>query len=79
MGRNVDFSPSSSTEVQNEWHFAFVPPIYIHGMKKETFTYLFYLYFGNMYTSIRLEKLRENFKIKISLFEQLLKAEISLK
>jgi hypothetical protein len=39
----VDYWPSSSTEVKNDWSYTSVSPIGCHGMDKDSYTF-FYLF-----------------------------------
>jgi hypothetical protein len=38
LGREVNYSPSSSAEVKNGWSYASLALICIHGVGKENFT-----------------------------------------
>jgi hypothetical protein len=39
LGHEVDPSPPSSTEVKNEWHHTFSPPLRLHGTHRHNFTF----------------------------------------
>jgi hypothetical protein len=41
-GRNVNHSPLSTVDVNNEWRYTSTPPLHLHGVSREVFT--FYLY-----------------------------------
>jgi len=35
--RDADYSPPSSTEVNNEWNYTSAPPLCLHGVGRENF------------------------------------------
>ena len=39
MGRGVDHSPESRSEIKNEWRYTFTPPVCFHGMCRNNFTF----------------------------------------
>jgi len=39
LGHDVNHSTPSSAEVKNEWSYTFAPPIYLHGMDRDNFTF----------------------------------------
>ena len=42
-GSNVDCSPQSSVKVKNEWNYTCAPPLCLHGVRRENFTFTFLL------------------------------------
>ena len=44
QGREVDHSPPFGTEVKNEWSYTSTPPVCLHGVDRDNFT--FYRYLG---------------------------------
>jgi hypothetical protein len=43
-GHDVDHSPPSSAEVTNEWSYTSVPPICLHGVDRDAFTFLSFFF-----------------------------------
>jgi len=39
QGREVDPSPPSSDEVKKEWSYTSTPPIRLHGLDRDNFTF----------------------------------------
>jgi hypothetical protein len=39
-GLSFNYSPPSSTEVKNEWSYTSIPPICLHGVDREIFTFI---------------------------------------
>ena len=37
--REVDYSPPSSAEIKNEWSYASIPPIRLHGVNRDHFIF----------------------------------------
>jgi hypothetical protein len=37
--REVEHSPPPNAEVKNDWSYTSAPPVYLHGVDRETFTY----------------------------------------
>jgi hypothetical protein len=44
-GREADHSPPSSAEVKREWNYTSTPPISLHGIYRDNFTYVTLLKF----------------------------------
>jgi hypothetical protein len=40
LGNEVDHSPQSSTKVKKEWSHISTPPTYLHGMGRDSFTFI---------------------------------------
>ena len=41
LGHEVNHSPPPSAEVKNEWRYASTPPVGLHGMNRNNFTFTF--------------------------------------